>query len=351
MIDDLRLVVGKREIAGWKAIRVTRGIERCPNDFTIMMTELYPGADVMTVTEGQACQVYLGKDLVITGYVDRVMPSLTPRAHSVTISGRGKCQDLVDCSAEWPGGQFSNATLTTIATSLADVYGIKVQAAGVSQQVFLQINFGVGEEPFEIIERICRYVATLAYEGPAGQLILSRVGRGKHAGGLKEGKNVEQAHAMFSVDQRFAQYDVFMSNFNPFRELGENGFLIHSVADPAIRRARKLAIVQASDDANAEVAIKRAEWEKARRLGRSKFVQVTTDSWRDSAGRLYEPNMLLDIDIPTVKLSKRAWLIGEVTYRRDQGGTACDLVLMPPDAFSPEPINLFPSWKELQTNG
>jgi prophage tail gpP-like protein len=42
MIDDLTLIVGGRQISGWTSVRVTRGIERCPSDFEVEMTELYP---------------------------------------------------------------------------------------------------------------------------------------------------------------------------------------------------------------------------------------------------------------------------------------------------------------------
>jgi prophage tail gpP-like protein len=71
-------------------------------------------------------------------------------------------------------------------------------------------------------------------------------------------------------------------------------------------------------------------------------VRLATDSWRDSSGTLYEPNTLVDIDLPGLKLTPKTWLIADVTYLRNEQGTRADLVIMPPQAFYPEPVTLYP---------
>jgi prophage tail gpP-like protein len=83
-----------------------------------------------------------------------------------------------------------------------------------------------------------------------------------------------------------------------------------------------------------------ANWEMARRIGRSQAVQITCDSWRDSAGKLWQPNRLANVHIPALKLVNQDWLISTVTFRNDQSGTHADLVLMPPLAFSVQPSTL-----------
>ena len=86
------------------------------------------------------------------------------------------------------------------------------------------------------------------------------------------------------------------------------------------------------------VAVARAQWEKARRYGRSQAATVTVDSWRDSAGTLWMPNRLCPVDLPALKIVGQRWLIASVTYQLGlEGGTRALLVLMPPEAFQPEP--------------
>jgi len=97
---DLNLIVGSNSWAGWESVRVTRGIERCPSDFQIAVTERYPGqVGKVDIQPGQACTIEIGSDLVLTGYVDRYSANLGTNGHEVRINGRSKCQDLVDCAA------------------------------------------------------------------------------------------------------------------------------------------------------------------------------------------------------------------------------------------------------------
>jgi prophage tail gpP-like protein len=54
---------------------------------------------------------------------------------------------------------------------------------------------------------------------------------------------------------------------------------------------------------------------------------------------LWEPNTLAPIDAPQLKLDRRDWLIGTVTYTRDESGQHARLGLWPPEAFSIEPTS------------
>ncbi len=81
---------------------------------------------------------------------------------------------------------------------------------------------------------------------------------------------------------------------------------------------------------------------RARRLGRSQVLEVEVDSWRDSAGKLWEPNFKVPLDLPALKLTNKEWLIAEVTYLRGKTDTRAHLTLMPEEASQPEPVILGP---------
>lgn len=60
---------GGQQVQGWTSVRITRGIERCPSDFEVGLTELYPGeANDLVVQAGDTCIVKIGNDTVITGH-------------------------------------------------------------------------------------------------------------------------------------------------------------------------------------------------------------------------------------------------------------------------------------------
>jgi prophage tail gpP-like protein len=315
------------------------------------MTELYPGElDKVIIAPGAACTVHLGADLVITGYVDRFIPSISDGSHSIEVIGRSKCCDLVDCAAEWPGGQINGSSALGIAQKLAQPYGITVTSKVQGLPAIPQFNLMLGESAFEVIERISRYSALLAYDQPDGSLLLAQVGTVKAASGFVEGVNVQQASVEYSMDQRYSNYKAFLQSVDTFTDLGTTGNELSDVPDPNCPRHRELVMIAESAGGGIEVVKQRALWECARRAGRSRMVRVMVDSWRDSSGTLWQPNTLAPVSLPTLKLKDDAMCIGEVTYSRDQDrGTVAELVLMSPDAFKPEPILLQPVFGDVPT--
>lgn len=341
MSDDLTLKLAGNAVSGWTELRVTRGVERCVSDFDISLTELYPGeVGGLVVRPGDPCQVMIGSDLVITGYVDRFAPRISASQHSIRVTGRGKCQDLVDCAAEWPNSQISGSSVLGIAQKLAKPYGITVSAAGDVGAPIPQFNIMLSESAWEVIEQICRYRALLAYDLPDGNLFLSQVGTTVAASGFTQGQNVQSAGVVFSMDQRYSEYDAFIQGMDSLSDLGSGGNLLGKAFDPNVPRHRKKVIIAEAGGGGSDVALQRARWEAARRAGRAEAVTVTTDTWRDSAGALWTPNTLVPVSLPALKLKNEQLIIGEVSYRRNESGTTAVLVLMPPAAYLPQPVLL-----------
>jgi prophage tail gpP-like protein len=336
--DDVSIIVDGHALSGWTDVRITRSIERVPNDFELGMTDLYPGdADAMQVKPGDPCEVKIGKTLVLTGFIDRVIPSIDGRQHAIKVLGRGKCCDLVDCAAVWPGSQIKGSSVLDIAQKLAKPYDIKVAGEPGSLEI-PTFNLNLGETTFEIIERLCRVSRLLAYEQPDGSLLLANTRLDFAASGFAEGVNVERAWAEWSADQRFSVYKAVRLSLDPLTELGDGGNLIANFTDPGVKRFREFIVVsELASGLGLQTASDRAQWEAARRLGRSHQVAITTDSWRDADGALYAPNTLATVDLPSLKVDGKLWTICEVSYRKDASGTHCDVKLMPPDAFQVQP--------------
>lgn len=314
-----------------------------PSDFDIAMTERFPDdASVVVCQPGDKCEVMLGGDVVITGYVDRYTASIEKGSHTIRITGRSKSQDLVDCSAEWKSGQFANKTALQVAQNLAEPYGISVSATGDPGRVIPQFNLIIGESPFDIIERVCRYSGLLAYDKPDGSVVLAQTGKARAASGLKQGENVQSATFVHAVDQTFREYAVFGLSTVTLRDAGALNTPIASETDPNVKRKRLKYFVAESGAAGYDLTKVRAKWELARRHGRSWRVSVTTDSWRDESKKLWTPNTLVPVTLPALKVNTIELCVGEVTYNKDERGTTADLVLSPPAAFLPQPVNLLP---------
>jgi prophage tail gpP-like protein len=342
MKNEVKLVIdtgtAQNIIVGWKQLSITRGIEQIPNTFNLQMSEKVPDLNYVEVRKGDKCKVYIDDDLVITGYVDRVIPIINGNQHIIQVIGRGKCSDLVDCSAVWKGMQFQNMTALNIAQSLCEDYEIEVTSEVETKVISVQ-NINLGETPAAVLDRVCRVAQVLYYEDENGNLILSRERNDEVTGSLVQGVNIESAVYNNGMDQLYSDYIVVIPSAPLTMDQTssqETGYYI--VKDRAINRYRPLYIIPEDGDAGFEVAEKRAMWEQNRRYARSNMLNITVSSWRNIEEKLYKPNTQVQINLPSLKVIMQTWLIGEVTYRKDEMGTRCDLTIMPLGAFTPEPI-------------
>jgi len=354
MNDELTLTIKGKILSGWDSVRVTRSIERLPMDFELSLMDYFPGSDEkQLVNPGDPCVVKIGSDTVVTGYIDRWAPMISRASHEVRAVGRSKCADLVDCSAYWPNNVITGATPLQIAQRLAKPYGISVGSDVESATTVPQFSLNWGESSQQVIDRISRWAALLYYDLPDGSLFLTRVGTKQAASGVVQGKNIEAAAYESTMDERFSEITGVSMAITPINEESGNdaydAVALAKATDPEAAQMRyrnRTVIIESTMNANAQ-AQQCIDWEMNRRYGQSKRLQVTVDSWRDSAGNLWEPNTLIPISLPAFGLTDQLWLLGEVTFRKDDRGTAAEMVLMPPAAFSVEPYQFYQNLMEL----
>ena len=351
------ITVGGQKLSGWQVARVTRSIERFPSDFELELTERYPDqSGQIVIHPGDPCVVTFGADTVISGYVDDYRGWIAPSQHSVTISGRSKCVDLVDCSGGEAPYALLNTTLFNLAKGLCQPYGITVSAPDGDSDPIPQHNITLTECTYEILSPIAEWANFLLYDDTNGNLVIGKVGDGAHSSGFAQGMNVQAASVQLSVQNRFTEIDaIYTSNgflmdgapgigepsipFVPNAMAVDKSFPVRADGKP---RFRRLLIISEQSQVSGQLAAQRAQWEMARRVGRSQQVHLTCDTWRDSAGKLWTPNYLANVNIPALKLPNLTWLIVTVTFLRNATGTTAELVLMPRTAFIPEPVNLAP---------
>lgn len=342
---DLSIEVGGNAITGWETVEVTLRAEAFPNSFAISHSSKEPITSKAVVAKaGDPCVVKIGSDTVITGYVDRDSNNASPDGHTLSLIGRGKTQDLTDCSAEWEGGQILSATGLEIAKKLAAPYQIEVKLAPGADagQPVPQTNINYGETAAGIIQRNARNAGLLAYEDANGALVLARVGTVKAASGARYGVNVLESSVTNSMDQRYSEVRCAALSQNTFGDIagGDDSFFYFTASDPNVPRHRLMYLVTEAAFSPRFFTELKAKWEAAHRAGRAAGAFVTVDSWRDSAGTLWTPNTLIEIDVPGLRTDKQM-CISEVTFHRSNDrGTVADLFVMPPAAFVPEPISL-----------
>ena len=347
--DTLTLTVGQQNLTGWQRVSVTRPLAAIPASFDVEVTERYPLVPDIDIEPGAPCTVQIGADLVITGYVDRYQASITPGSHSIRISGRSKSCDLVDCSALVSntaigseikeGLQVTAGNALGIITKLAAEYNVTVQSTAGDGVYIPQFNIMLGETVWEIIDRLSRTSELLVYDLPDGTLMLSTPGAGQMASGFAFGQNIESADVTLSMDGRYQEYEGhLLSNMAMGTDAGPDLPGVGEVIrDDGVPRFRKRYIISEQFWMGEPLAGKRAIWEKNRRWGQSYAINLICDSWRDSAGKLWEPNYLATVQAAPLKVPNANWCIASVNYTRDESGQHSNITLMPKEAFYVEP--------------
>jgi prophage tail gpP-like protein len=353
------ITIGTSTLSGWQNVRLTRSLETFPSSFALELTERYPDqVQTLSIQPGAPVTVSFGADVALTGYVDDYRASMAADQHSVRITGRSTCLDLVDCSAGEAPYQLNNTTLVNLAKQLAAPYGVTVSAPDGDSYTVPVINITLTESALEVLERFARWANFLLYDDTAGNLVIAKVGDATMASGFVQGQNVQAASVTFSMADRYTELEaIFLSTgflfdpppgpdasapvipFVPGAQAIDSSFPKRADGKP---RFRRLLVVSEQGQNLPGLAKQRAQWDMARRIGRSQGVRITCDSWRDSAGALWKINALAPLHLPTLRVTNAAWLIASVTFVRDESGTSADLVLMPKEAFVPAPDNLVP---------
>lgn len=326
------LKVDGMEYAGWLEVRIARGVDRAAADFTLSVTRQY-----WPIRPGSACEVWIGPDRLITGWVDEVNLSHASNDLKIEVKGRSRTADLIDCSAVNRPGQWSNQSLQRIADDLARPYGVQV-IARTADKVIPDHQLQQGETVIESLNRLCAMRGLVATDDADGRLILHRPGSGPRAAQVLAGKggNVLKATAKFSQRDRFHRYIVKgqQAGFS-LDDSSQIAQPAGSATDPGIRATRTLIVI-AEAQADAARCADRAQWEAANRAGRGVEITATVAGWRQQNGALWPVNGIVPFKDEIMGFSADL-LIAEATYSKGSGGTLTELRLAPPEAYVPQP--------------
>ncbi|EDT6434631.1 phage tail protein, partial [Salmonella enterica subsp. enterica] len=114
MNSRIELFISGKVFSGWTGVSVRRSLEHLAGSFELEL--MMPGQPVPDgIAPGLPLKLQINGVTVITGYLDTVKHKITATSNKISITGRDKTGDLVDCSAVFKGSQWHNRTLEQIA--------------------------------------------------------------------------------------------------------------------------------------------------------------------------------------------------------------------------------------------
>lgn len=372
--EEITLLVDGKEYGGWISVRISRAIDRMASDFDISVTEKWDGRkELWQIQPFTPCQVLIGGEPVLTGYVDGYFPAYEAHSHQVRINGRSKTQDIIDCTPDLPGGQFSGYTLEQIARAVAAPFGIEVVVQTAAGATFPDATIQRHETGFQFLERLARLRSILLCDDELGRLVLTTAGSERTSGALRHGENILRASAHLSGAARFSVYrvktsmgvqavnhDIKSTNTpEPSQpEPAESAAAYHARVDAyadehdapqtqattttrgiaydhGVPRFRPHTIIGESG-LDAAGAQRRADWQARHNLARGTSISVDVKGFRQPNGKLWRINQLCPVKSPWLQIDTEL-LIAAVSYEKDTRGSITRMTLGPVDGYQPDP--------------
>lgn len=379
--NTVTLTVGGQEYGGWKSVRIGAGIERQARDFVLDVTDRWPGQTSIPrrIQPGDACQVFIGPDLVLTGYVDATPIKYDGKSVSVGVRGRSKTADLVDCCPIPTGktvsanretwsdvvgpdgkkpnviappaksaGQWRNLKLEVIAAALAAPYGVRVIAETDTGRVISDHQVQVGESVFESIDRMMRLRHVLSTDNERGDLVFIDVGSAGRAGtAIELGVNVMAGSADLDYKGVFSQYivkgqragtdDAFAGDVSEEEGAASDTSTTTATGDTAASadaRAKRMRIlvIKQSGQADEGTCQDRADYERAHRAAKALQTSYTLSGWRQESGALWLPNQLVRVRDKLIGFETEM-VIAEAAWVLDDQGLRTEIRVGPPDGY------------------
>ncbi|WP_424195548.1 phage baseplate assembly protein [Ampullimonas aquatilis] len=335
-LNNVRLLVAGKEYGGWKSVRIEAGIERQSRSFDLEITTKWPGNNTARpVQSGDSCEVFIGNDKVLTGFIDATPIQYDGSSIRTAIRGRSKTADLVDCCPITNKGQWRNQKLESIAAELAKPYGIKVVTEIDTGAAIPDHQIQPGESVFESIDRLMRLRHVLSTDNENGDLVFIDVGsKGRAGTALELGQNIRSASADLDYKDVYSEYICKGQRPGTDDSADTASHIAESMAsikEPSVKRTRVLVIKQ-SGQADEGTCADRVDYERAHRAAKAKEANYTVAGWRQASGALWLPNMLVQVKDPVFGLNG-VFVIAEVAWLLDVEGLRTDIKVGPVDGY------------------
>lgn len=343
--DRVTLKVGGLKYDGWTDVQIGLSIKAIAGSFSISFTERWPGQKtVWPIKAGAFCELMIGNETLITGYVDTVDAQYDANSHTLTVTGRDRSGDLVDCTVD--PKTFVSQTYEQIFKALTKPYGIQIVPQVDLSEVVQRFVLDSGETVFSVLDRLARAAGVCLVSSGTGDVLVTTAKAATNASNsLVLGQNILTASCRQDFSNLYStivvtsqisgesldQYDVVATQ--PKAEVKRSDRA--SVDIEKLNRYRPLRII-AETQLDANKCLQRAQWEASHREASGFELQVTVQGWRQSDGTLWKPNTLVRVSDHFLRINKTL-LVAEVRFSMSSSGSVTTLLLQPKEAFEPCP--------------
>ncbi len=334
-MSDIVLKIGKSLYSGWIKVNVDRSIDTLCGTFKLEVSDKWRhDMQRREIRPGDACQLLIDNQPVITGWIDDANPSYSADDHIISVSGRDATEDLVDCSGGTNGTEWKGQNLAGIVSRACKPFNIPVLVETDLGEIFASETVQDGETVFELIDRLCRQRGVMAMSDGLGNLILTKASDQASGGRLVYGDNILSGSKSWSWRDRHSSYQIKGQQRSTFFVTPEQAASPSAtVYDKSITRFRPL-ILNAETQGDDGRLQKRALVEKNSRAGKALQAQYRVQGWLTDGdkGEIWRPNRMVDVDDPYLGIQK-SLLISTVRFSKNEAGSFSEITVTDPAAY------------------
>lgn len=292
-MDDSKIYVAVNglKFSGWTSVRIAEKLEAMTRTFEVGYTQKPGGVDPLKA--GDAVEVMIGDDLVLSGWITAVKTSYTSASLTRTVTGASKTVDIGDsCLPRGADRQYKKLPPKELLESICKHFGVEV-VDQVGKTDRISASFNADAKIFDVLKKVLLKNALILSDDEKGRLVIALSGGGGRASDrLEVGGNVLSGECACDASGLFRHYGVVGNGTNPGSTKSPKDMKPDKWSDSeAVSRERTKVVVQ-KGNATAEEMQTRADNMKAYAEARARTLKYTVHGWRQSDGSLWKPNTL-----------------------------------------------------------
>lgn len=336
--SKISLVVGGKRLSSWSNASVNVDIGDGVSDFSFTSFQEIEGDNLFAQQE---VQVFVDNKLVITGYIDCLKPSFSAQGTKISIEGKSKSIDFVDCSPLLKGAYAKNTDLISLARMIAKQFNISIQDLTNQHIPIPYIAENQGETCFDLIKRQTANLGFIIYPMPNGDIAIGKPKGKQLLGGFKfdpitkkSTGHIVSGSTNIDFSDRYSEYIVKIQD-----DMYKNqANVVSRYKDETIKRYRPKIITVDGDANNSE---KRARYHAQRASGEGTSVSLTTKTPYTDQNDFIEVGKTLYVNHQYLRVDQ-LMLVKSVTYSDNaKDGFSCEINLVDPKAYNLQksPVN------------
>lgn len=335
-MDEVVLKVNGMNYMGWVSLEIKKSVRALAGMFTLKVSDSWSTKKKpWFIVPGDFCQLYIGDELIISGHIDDLDYSVNSTSREITVTGRDKTGDLVDCSIDSKQSQYKDISLNKLLEKLCSPFGVQVINLSGKNPVIDLFSPNQGSSIHDAIDELSKKYGFIACSTPEGNLIIPKVGEDFATDYIEEGINLFEGSVKFDHKDRFSKYILKGQAGGADDFFGEQVTSPSAISyDEQVKRYRPKVITE-SDAAFEKNLAKRSEWEMNLRASKSTAGSVTLRGWRQRSGVLWKENTMINYKSSYLGMEAQ-FLIGDITYSLNDSGRRVTLDLLRKEVFLAE---------------